>query len=239
MSLRSVTFSFLLTTLLIDTVHAVEERNSCNGVQCRSTISMPLIDGMKATLKADLDVTDLNEAINLYIQKEVEARIAVVLNRTLESSVNTKMEEAISNIQDSIKGHKKYAFFATLISEKNDLSSGTVVIFDKVDLDEGNAYDGSTGKFTCLEDGLYHFSWTTVSREKKDFTSNLVVNGRIIAANVVDSDSVSDSMSGTVNIIVKMVTGEKAWIAVQGSEGKNLRDDWNNYPCSMFSGFKI
>ncbi|XP_052103252.1 heavy metal-binding protein HIP-like isoform X2 [Mytilus californianus] len=142
-------------------------------------------------------------------------------------------------IKELFKVSTKYAFFATLSSDKNNLPNNAVVIFDAVSLNEGHAYDRRTGKFTCPEDGIYHFSWTTVSGAGRDFSSVLVANDKKIAANAVDSDSVSDTMTGTSNVIVRMIKGQKAWIAVQTSEGTHLDVRWNDAPCSMLSGFKL
>ncbi|XP_071128045.1 heavy metal-binding protein HIP-like [Mytilus edulis] len=156
-----------------------------------------------------------------------------------ESKMTKLKQDNENELNEMKKVSKKYAFFATLSSSKNNLPANTVVMFDTVSLNEGDAYDGTTGTFTCPEDGLYHFSWTTVSDSGKDFSSVLVANDRKIAVNVVDSDSVSDYMTGTSNVIVRMMKGQKAWIAVQGSDGKHLFKDWNGPPCSMFSGFQL
>ena len=38
------------------------------------TISMPLLNDIKATLKADVDVTEMNKYLQAYIQEEVKKR---------------------------------------------------------------------------------------------------------------------------------------------------------------------
>jgi hypothetical protein len=48
-------------------------------------------------------------------------------------------------------------------SDKEDLPKKSVVVFDQASLNVGEAYDETTGKFTCKVDGLYTFSWTTIS----------------------------------------------------------------------------
>ena len=89
-----------------------------------------------------------------------------------------------------ISDNEKCAFFAGLKSDKNNLPSNAVIVFDYVKLNVGGCYSGSSGKFTAMEDGLYVFSWTTLSNNGEDFTSVIVKDGVSIAENVVDSDSV-------------------------------------------------
>lgn len=246
-----------------------DENSPCSGLGCRKTVSMPLLDQMKGTLKADFDMSEMNKVIKAYIDQEIRSGVEIGLKSGVENMINLKMQQVqqetasvidknmsryISDFESNMKKlkqdnekelnemkkvSKKYAFFATLSSDKNDLPTNAVVIFDTVSLNEGDAYDGTAGKFTCPEDGLYHFSWTTVSGDDKDFTSVLVANDRKIAENVVDSDSVSDTMTGTSNVIVRMIKGQKAWIAVQSSDGKHLDKNWGDSPCSMFSGFRL
>jgi hypothetical protein len=61
-------------------------------------------------------------------------------------------------------------------------------VFDRASLNVGEAYDETTGKFTCKVDGLYTFSWTTLSKSKKDLTTVLITNGNRVVQNVVDTD---------------------------------------------------
>ncbi|CAG2225561.1 C1QL [Mytilus edulis] len=230
---------------------------------------MPLLDQMKGNLKAEFDVSEMNKLLKVYIDQEIRSGVEIGLKNGVENIIDLKMQKVHQEVASVVdknmsryildfeskmtklkhdnakeineikKVSKKYAFFASLSSDKNNLPANSVVMFDIVSLNEGGAYDGKTCKFTCPEDGLYHFSWTTVSGDRKDFSSVLVANGNKIAENVVDSDSVSDTMTGTSNVIVRMMKGQKAWIAVQLSEGTNLDMEWNSSPCSMFSGFKL
>ncbi|CAC5362380.1 C1QL [Mytilus coruscus] len=246
-----------------------DENSPCSGLGCRKTVSLPLLDQMKGTLKADFDMSEMNKLIKAYIDQEIRSAVEIGLKNGVENIISLKMQQVqqetasvidknmsryISDFESNMiklkqdnekalnemkKVSKKFAFFATLSSDRSNLPGDTVVIFDTVSVNEGDAYDGTAGKFTCPEDGLFHFSWTTVSGDGKDFTSVLVANDNTIAANAVDSDSVSDHMTGTSNVIVRMIKGQKAWIAVHKGDGKHLNKEWNGSPCSMFSGFKL
>ncbi|CAG2208604.1 unnamed protein product [Mytilus edulis] len=257
----------LFVLMKFDLAVQLDENSPCSGLGCRKTVSMPLLDQMKGNLKAEFDVSEMNKLLKDYIDQEIRSGVEIGLKNGVENIINLRMQQVqqettsvidknmstyISDFESKMtklkqdnekefsemkKVSKKYAFFATLSSDRSYLPENSVVMFDTVSLNEGDAYDGTTGIFTCPEDGLYHFSWTTVTNAGKDFTSVLVANHRRIAENAVDSDSVSDAMTGTSNVIVRMMKRQKAWIGV--IRGKNLKKVWSESLCSMFSGFKL
>ena len=122
-------------------------------------------------------------------------------------------------------------------SDKENLPRKSVVVFDQASLNVGEAYDETTGKFTCKVDGLYTFSWTTVSSPKKDLTTELITSGSRVARNIVDNDETDDFLSSSSTVVVRMRKGEQTWIGV--FKGEKLTAQWGPVPSSMFSGFKI
>jgi complement C1q subcomponent subunit C len=137
----------------------------------------------------------------------------------------------------SISERQQYAFFATMSSDKTNLPVDSVVLFDQASLNVGEAYDETTGKFTCKVDGLYTFSWTTVSSPEKDLTTELITSGSRVARNLVDNDKTDDYLSSSSTVVVRMRKGEQTWISVV--KGDQLTAEWSTVPTSMFSGFKI
>ncbi|XP_063402145.1 uncharacterized protein LOC134686403 [Mytilus trossulus] len=314
--------TFIIHVILVDTILSLSESDSCDGEHCGSVISMPIMDNMKASLKADLDVSIMNKHIKAYIEQEIKKGVKTAMesmmqqmieNKTdkmnseitekfkdaeerqkvkadqMELLIKNKSEEMLTLFQDNkekqtietvqmelliknktkqmltiIKDNEdismanfevkmeelkqkfeqkdrlKYAFFSHLSSSKTNLTPNTIVIFDVVPLNIGSAYDGTTGKFTCKEDGIYTFSWTTLSGSNQDFTSALVVDGTPIASNVVDNESTGDALTGSMSVIVKMRKGQQAWIKCVGPSKNYLYSSWTgNAPSSVFSGFKI
>ena len=122
-------------------------------------------------------------------------------------------------------------------SNKVNLPVNSVVVFDQASLNVGEAYDETTGKFTCKVDGLYTFSWTTLSGPRKDLTTDLITSGSRVAQNIVDTDKTDDTLSSSSTVIVRMRKGEQTWISVV--KGNQLTAQWISVPSSMFSGFKI
>jgi hypothetical protein len=137
----------------------------------------------------------------------------------------------------SISERQQYAFFATMSSNKENLPVDSVVVYDQASLNVGEAYDETTGKFTSKVDGLYTFSWTTLSSPHEDLTSVLITSGRDVVKNVVDTDKTANTLSSSSTVVVRMRKGEQTWISVV--KGNHLTATWDSVPSSMFSGFKI
>ncbi|XP_071171990.1 heavy metal-binding protein HIP-like [Mytilus edulis] len=150
----------------------------------------------------------------------------------VEHDFTRKLEKEIQ-----VRDGRKYAFFASLSADKSNIARGTILVFGTVPLNVGGAYSAANGKFTCKEDGLYFFSWSTLSYPNKDFTSKLVVNGHDIVAVVVDNDLTKDALAGSNSAVVQLRQGESAWIEVL--EGAYIEDEWLAAPVSAFTGFLI
>ena len=71
------------------------------------TISMPLLNELKATLKADVDVTEMNKYLQAYIQEEVKKGVANALVTLVEDIIDNKTEEAELRITEKLKEEVK------------------------------------------------------------------------------------------------------------------------------------
>ncbi|XP_052072512.1 uncharacterized protein LOC127710601 [Mytilus californianus] len=77
--------------------------HDCIGEQCRDVISVPLIDEMKATLKADLDVSKLNNVLHNYIMEEVTKAVKVSFDIQMENAVDQIHGNVTRLMQSDIK----------------------------------------------------------------------------------------------------------------------------------------
>ncbi|CAC5416250.1 unnamed protein product [Mytilus coruscus] len=77
--------------------------HDCTGEQCRDIISVPLIDEMKATLKADLDVSKLNNVLQNYILEEVTKAIKISFDIQMEKAVDQIYSNVTRLMQSDIK----------------------------------------------------------------------------------------------------------------------------------------
>jgi hypothetical protein len=71
------------------------------------TISMPLLNELKATLKADVDVTEMNKYLQVYIQEEVQKGVANALVTLVEDIKNNKTEEAELRMTEKLQEEVK------------------------------------------------------------------------------------------------------------------------------------
>lgn len=111
------------------------------------------------------------------------------------------------------------------------------VVFDKISLNEGNAYSTATGKFTAPLDGIYSFTWTALTKSPNIFLTEIVQNGQPIAYNHNDARGVGSGghpMSSS-HANIKMKKSDKVWIRVNRNPGQYIQgEDWCN-----FSGIKL
>ena len=68
---------------------------------------MPLLNELKATLKADVDVTEMNKYLQVYIQEEVQKGVANALVTLVEDIKNNKTEEAELHMTEKLQEEVK------------------------------------------------------------------------------------------------------------------------------------
>nr|XP_022299005.1 heavy metal-binding protein HIP-like [Crassostrea virginica]XP_022299006.1 heavy metal-binding protein HIP-like [Crassostrea virginica] len=131
---------------------------------------------------------------------------------------------------------KDIAFQSSLTKHLQNMNNEETVIFDKVSLNEGNAYNQKTGEFTAAVEGVYSFSWKMFTSRGKYFITHIVHNGNPIAYNHCDGRGISvGHVSSSNQANIKMKRGDKVWIKTRKGDG--LFAHGGNW-CD-FSGYKI
>ncbi|KAK3106700.1 hypothetical protein FSP39_025436 [Pinctada imbricata] len=120
-------------------------------------------------------------------------------------------------------------------SSEQGLRSNAIVCLDSVYINEGQAYNPSTGKFTAPRDGIYKFEWTFLTKPGHLFISALVRNGKIVAYNHAGDHQNNNWDSSTQSVFLRLTKGEQVWIQVRGGDGRYLHGD----TYSTFSGQSI
>ena len=128
------------------------------------------------------------------------------------------------------------AFQSVLMKDLQNLKNQETVIFEKVYLNVGKAYNQKTGEFTAPVGAVYSFNWKTLTYPGKYFITEIVHNGNPIALNYCDGRGISTGYASTSNqAIIRMKKGDKAWIRTHSSYGMYARGGyWSN-----FSGYKV
>nr|XP_034307451.1 heavy metal-binding protein HIP-like isoform X1 [Crassostrea gigas] len=127
------------------------------------------------------------------------------------------------------------AFQSTLTKHLQNLKAKETVVFDKVLLNEGNAYDKTSGVFTAPSDGIYSFTWTILTKHGKYFVSEIVQNGQKVAYNNSDGRGHDGWPMSTSHANIKMKKGDEVWIRTKDTSGYYAHgDDW-----CCFSGVKL
>ncbi|XP_048769778.2 heavy metal-binding protein HIP-like [Ostrea edulis] len=137
----------------------------------------------------------------------------------------------------SCKGrdHGLIAFHARTSSAIQNPGSYAVVVFGKVTLNSGSAYNGNTGIFTAPTDGIYSFTWTIMTKLGSRFNTEIVINRNIVGYNHADGKHGSSQYeSSSTTAVIRMKKKDKVWIRTHGSTGEYAYMDW-----SSFSGFQL
>ncbi|KAL3886538.1 hypothetical protein ACJMK2_026523, partial [Sinanodonta woodiana] len=113
---------------------------------------------------------------------------------------------------------RKAAFTAMISFAPVTITPGRSLLFDRVDYNEGNAYDTKTGTFTCPISGTYYFftnilSWFHVGPVQNEIVLEGQGKGRAHAKNDDDHAQGSTAASLYCN------AGQRVWAqVVSGSQ---------------------
>ena len=77
------------------------------------------------------------------------------------------------------KARGSVAFFAYLSKNWNTLRKHTTLVYDVVNLNDGNGYNKATGTFTAPSSGLYVFHVSTGAYDRTHAAIELIVNGNV------------------------------------------------------------
>lgn len=135
--------------------------------------------------------------------------------------------------------HSHKAFSAQSTHQENALITHQTILFPRVILNEGSAYDNLTGVFTCPESGVYHFSVTIMSLRDDEVETELVVNGNQVMLNYA-AGSLKHNQ-GTNSVVVRLDIGDKVWVRVNQNPVINTDGVISIYgqSWSTFTGFMI
>jgi hypothetical protein len=124
-------------------------------------------------------------------------------------------------------------------------TTGTPIPFDLAVVNEGNAMNLTSGKFTAPRPGIYFFSFTGLagfpdSSSLVYFGVDLNLNWNLIGSGFVSEENTiaSENSPLTIQSTLNLKSGDQVWLQIGGrSTGTYLFDD--SYHRTHFTGFML
>ena len=112
------------------------------------------------------------------------------------------------------------AFCVRLDRSLTNVRIGEVIKFETVQLNEGSGYDPTTGLFTAPAPGVYQFSYFVGHNYNPpgQTWARLMAKGKTVNSAVADAIETGFDIQGGNVGIVRLNTGEKAWIEAWWSD---------------------
>ncbi|XP_033739446.1 complement C1q-like protein 2 [Pecten maximus] len=168
---------------------------------------------------------------NLYTRERNER---LSLEKSLSDLQYSHHRTATTLARDTRTGHMPvFAFHAILSSDFIASQDNEVVPFDFVSADYPTRhihYNTTTGKYTCLLEGFYFFSWATgATGQGSSAETSLVKNGDWIGMQVAYDSYASSSSS----VILHLDNHDTVWVRMKTKGSSVLRD------VSTFTAFRL
>ncbi|XP_035685415.1 complement C1q tumor necrosis factor-related protein 3-like [Branchiostoma floridae] len=114
--------------------------------------------------------------------------------------------------------------------------SATVVTYDDVLSNVGEAYDMATGKFVTKVSGVYFFTFTAMTRQ--EYLMHLKKNGDTMVSTreKYTYDNEGENMSSSISAILQLRRGDRVWVELFPGR-YSLSNNGNRF--NTFSGFLI
>ncbi|XP_046456168.1 uncharacterized protein LOC124203539 [Daphnia pulex] len=124
-------------------------------------------------------------------------------------------------------------------------NDSTPVPFDSALVNEGNAMNLTSGKFTAPRPGTYFFSFTGVARLESSsdvyFHSYIYLNGKRIGTSYVREDKapVDQNSPFTLQSTLNLKKGDQVWVEIIYPNSETSLYDIRNFHLTHFTGFML
>ncbi|XP_045209459.2 complement C1q tumor necrosis factor-related protein 7-like [Mercenaria mercenaria] len=127
------------------------------------------------------------------------------------------------------------SFSAVLDDALYNIVIGQTILFNKVFLNDGSAYNENTGVFTVPVDGVYLFSYFVAEINNDQIVLRLVVNGQNKVDAVAEGLQDRHNDQGGNVVILKLTAGDRVLIEAYDTSNVHI-DGGASYWYTSFSG---
>ncbi|XP_045163775.2 uncharacterized protein LOC123528090 [Mercenaria mercenaria] len=129
--------------------------------------------------------------------------------------------------------------FSVYLDHDLTLGPHQTVKFNQVIINDGNGYNTNTGVFTCLEAGVYMFSFFIGQRSETDGVTaayaELVINSQNMVDAVVETYHQYQDLQGGNTVIQRLKQGDVVWVGLMLSGHAHIEGS-GSLRISTFSG---
>ncbi|XP_053386491.1 complement C1q and tumor necrosis factor-related protein 9A-like [Mercenaria mercenaria] len=177
------------------------------------------------------DIKLLKEQVSALTQTVLanEKKIAdlTVLNadKLLTQQDQTETGHDIRTLNSDVIG-----FTAVLKEHAIDLPTGSTIVYDNVYYNAGNAYDTSTGVFTCPRSGLYLF-YINVEPfdESLPAAIAILINGSYRVDAVAERYDVGHDSTGGNMMVEHLQEGDRVWVETYEHDNQDLYKGFTSF----------
>ena len=135
------------------------------------------------------------------------------------------------------KARRSVAFFAYISKNLSKLGKHTILVYDVVNLNDGNGYNKATGTFTAPSSGLYVLHVSTGAYDKTQASIQLVLNGNVRNIGWADSANHDDRTFATTVTPLRLKKGDVVSTRIGRAGGRYIES--TSSIRTSFSGVKI
>ncbi|WAR16754.1 HIP-like protein [Mya arenaria] len=167
------------------------------------------------------DVTNILETVAAKLDAfSKELQVLKRENEELKSSLRDEVQISISDLEKNVAD--------------TTIKAGHTIVFTETLVNDGNAYDNTTGIFTAPEDGIYLVSLHMCVKNKQNLYYGLVIDGKeSLRGEMYEYRAVT---CNSVQQLLTIKAGNRVWIQVYVKDVVLLQsaNHWN-----MFSAFLL
>ncbi|XP_052787701.1 complement C1q-like protein 2 [Mya arenaria] len=156
------------------------------------------------------DQQEQAESRLVSLMEEVERNQSSTLKMVVDNSNSTleQISAAYNNIKEQVLIPAVY--FHARSPQTSSLSTGEIIVYKTGEINQGNGYSATTGKFTAPVQGLYMFFMHTCTNTNKYGYLQIVKDGLNLIAN--DQHETTGITCSSSQVFVNLDIGENVWV---------------------------